>query len=61
MFNLQRPTSTNLLFSMPVADGVTAFPVFQVRVNDTNPVWIHCEQTVPKSHCGAGMHFVPNV
>lgn len=41
--------------SMPVAAGTTALPTFQVVVNDTNPVWVHCEQT---GHCGKGKHFL---
>lgn len=32
-------------------------PTFTVQVNDTQPIWVFCDQAsnTPKSHCGAGM------
>ncbi|KAF5393530.1 hypothetical protein D9757_000570 [Collybiopsis confluens] len=43
---------------MPVAsDSDPTLPNFVITVNDTNPIWIHCEQ---KGHCGAGMVFAVN-
>ncbi|KAJ3709821.1 Cupredoxin [Lentinula raphanica] len=42
----------------PVAsDSDPELPNFVITVNDTNPIWIHCEQ---KGHCGAGMVFAIN-
>ena len=38
-------------FSFPVAAEGGGLPSFQLTVKDTNPVWIHCEQT---GHCGKG-------
>jgi len=31
-----------------------------LTVNDTNPVWFYCRQTVPVSHCAMGMVFAIN-
>ncbi|KAJ3908083.1 Cupredoxin [Lentinula edodes] len=43
---------------LPVAsDSDPELPNFVITVNDTNPIWIHCEQ---KGHCGAGMVFAVN-
>ncbi|KAJ7578628.1 hypothetical protein C8J56DRAFT_353071 [Mycena floridula] len=34
---------------------------YTINVNDASvPVWFHCEQTNPKSHCAAGMVFAIN-
>ncbi|KAL0951022.1 hypothetical protein HGRIS_007763 [Hohenbuehelia grisea] len=45
---------------MPVADDATTFPVWNVTVNDTAPIWAYCRQKTPTSHCGAGMVFAVN-
>lgn len=29
---------------MPVADGVTTFPTWNITVNDTTPIWAYCRQ-----------------
>jgi plastocyanin len=42
---------------MPVADGVTTYPTWTVRINDTTPVWIYCKQG---NHCGQGMVLAIN-
>jgi hypothetical protein len=44
----------------PVADNATDFPTWNFTVTDTSPVWAYCRQTVPTSHCGAGMVFAIN-
>jgi len=41
----------------PVASETGPLPTFQIHVNDTNPIWVHCEQ---KGHCGQGMVFAVN-
>ncbi|TFK63702.1 hypothetical protein BDN72DRAFT_847335 [Pluteus cervinus] len=41
----------------PVAAGATTFPTFQIKINDTAPIWGYCSQT---GHCGAGMVFAIN-
>ncbi|KAL0947356.1 hypothetical protein HGRIS_013473 [Hohenbuehelia grisea] len=41
----------------PVAADATTFPTFQIKVNDTAPIWGYCEQV---NHCGAGMVFAIN-
>lgn len=42
----------------PVAsDSDPELPNFVITVNDTNPIWVHCEQT---GHCGQGMVFAIN-
>ncbi|KAF5345699.1 hypothetical protein D9758_013047 [Tetrapyrgos nigripes] len=47
---------------MQVASGSEGGPLpnWSVTVNDTNPVWIYCQQTMPKPHCGQGMVFAIN-
>ncbi|KIP12603.1 hypothetical protein PHLGIDRAFT_98049 [Phlebiopsis gigantea 11061_1 CR5-6] len=47
---------------MPVAANASAFPTWNVTVNDTNPLWFYCKQHSPdgSSHCGAGMVFAVN-
>jgi len=45
---------------MPVAANATEFPTWNFTVTDTSPVWAYCRQTVPSSHCGAGMVFAIN-
>ncbi|KAF7353650.1 Programmed cell death protein 5 [Mycena venus] len=40
-----------------VADNETDFPLAQLTVQDTNPIWIYCRQT---GHCGMGMVFAVN-
>jgi len=42
---------------MPVAAGSTAFPTFNLTVNDTAPTWAYCRQV---GHCGQGMVFAIN-
>jgi len=41
----------------PVGDGVTDFPTYTVRVNDTKPIWAYCRQA---NHCSSGMVFAVN-
>ncbi|THV05892.1 hypothetical protein K435DRAFT_960923 [Dendrothele bispora CBS 962.96] len=47
---------------MPVPEGSEGggLPNWSVTVNDTNPVWLYCQQTNPFSHCGKGMVFAIN-
>jgi len=48
---------------MPVAANVTSdFPTWTITVNDTQPIWVFCNQAanLPASHCGAGMVFAVN-
>jgi hypothetical protein len=41
-----------------VAANVTSnFPTFQIKINDTSPIWGYCGQT---GHCEAGMVFSIN-
>jgi len=42
---------------MPVADGATEFPTFNITVQDTAPIWAYCRQG---NHCGSGMVFSVN-
>jgi len=43
---------------VPVADSVTSgFPVAQLTVTDTSPVWVYCRQA---NHCQQGMVFAVN-
>ncbi|KAG9024968.1 hypothetical protein FS837_005130 [Tulasnella sp. UAMH 9824] len=42
---------------MPVAMEATEFPVYNVTVQTTDPIWIYCRQV---SHCGMGMVFAAN-
>ncbi|KAF8610513.1 hypothetical protein BDV93DRAFT_430391 [Ceratobasidium sp. AG-I] len=42
---------------MPVAADASAFPTYNVTVNDTAPAWAYCRQA---NHCGAGMVFAIN-
>ncbi|KAG9051483.1 hypothetical protein FS837_006659 [Tulasnella sp. UAMH 9824] len=42
---------------MPVAMDATEFPVYNVTVQNTDPIWIHCQQV---GHCGMGMVFAAN-
>ncbi|KDR70704.1 hypothetical protein GALMADRAFT_75810, partial [Galerina marginata CBS 339.88] len=41
----------------PVAADATEFPTFQIKINDTAPIWGYCGQT---GHCAAGMVFAIN-
>ncbi|KAK0486637.1 Cupredoxin [Armillaria luteobubalina] len=41
----------------PVAANATEFPTYQIKINDTAPVWGYCGQT---NHCGSGMVFSIN-
>lgn len=56
------PMSTSPPNSMPVDANATDFPVWNVTVNDTAPLWFYCRQHKPdgSSHCGAGMVFAVN-
>ncbi|KAI0757143.1 hypothetical protein C8Q80DRAFT_1132225 [Daedaleopsis nitida] len=47
---------------MPVDAAATEFPVWNVTVNDTTPIWFYCRQHKPdgSSHCGSGMVFAVN-
>lgn len=42
---------------MAVAADASAFPTFNITVNDTAPIWTYCRQA---NHCGAGMVFAIN-
>ncbi|CCO28080.1 hypothetical protein BN14_02072 [Rhizoctonia solani AG-1 IB] len=42
---------------VPVTADASAFPTWNVTVNDTAPVWAYCRQG---NHCGAGMVFAIN-
>ncbi|KAJ7460994.1 hypothetical protein B0H11DRAFT_2057691 [Mycena galericulata] len=42
---------------VPVAANETDFPLAQLTVKDTNPIWIYCKQT---GHCQQGMVFAVN-
>ncbi|KAJ7696375.1 Cupredoxin, partial [Mycena metata] len=45
----------------PVTNVSALLPTWTFTVADgTTPFWFHCEQTVPASHCGAGMVFAIN-
>ncbi|KAF9003040.1 Cupredoxin [Cyathus striatus] len=41
----------------PVAANATTFPTFQIKINDTAPIWGYCGQV---GHCAAGMVFSIN-
>ncbi|PPQ74708.1 hypothetical protein CVT26_007559 [Gymnopilus dilepis] len=41
----------------PVSANQTDFPTFQIKINDTAPIWGYCGQT---GHCAAGMVFAIN-
>jgi len=49
---------------MPVAANTSSnnLPTFSIVVNDTQPIWVFCDQAAntPASHCGAGMVFAVN-
>ncbi|KAI0725184.1 Cupredoxin [Fomitopsis betulina] len=45
---------------MPIANDSSTYPSFTVEVNNTDPIWVYCKQTDPKSHCAAGMVFSVN-
>ncbi|KAG8856059.1 hypothetical protein FRB96_006626 [Tulasnella sp. 330] len=48
----------NTGFGNPVDPTATSgFPTFDIIVKDTEPIWIHCEQT---GHCPMGMVFAIN-
>jgi len=42
---------------MPVAADATTFPTWTVRINDTTPIWVYCQQG---NHCGQGMVLAVN-
>jgi len=42
---------------MAVAADASAFPTFNITVNDTAPIWTYCRQA---NHCGNGMVFAIN-
>ena len=42
---------------MPVANGTTTLPTFNVTVKDGEPIWVYCRQD---KHCGQGMVFAVN-
>ncbi|CAE6481845.1 unnamed protein product [Rhizoctonia solani] len=42
---------------VPVTADASAFPTWNITVNDTAPVWAYCRQA---NHCGAGMVFAIN-
>lgn len=46
---------------MPITSETTPeFPNYTITVNDTNPIWAYCAQTVPRSYCSFGMVFSAN-
>jgi len=57
--NATAPQGFNSGF-MAVGADETDFPTWSITVNDTAPIWAHCGQTNPTSHCGAGMVFAIN-
>jgi plastocyanin len=72
IFNPKNHTVTQSSFDtpcVPLAGGFSSgfkpvasltdgeLPNFVITVNDTNPIWVHCEQT---GHCGQGMVFAIN-
>ncbi|EDR02304.1 uncharacterized protein LACBIDRAFT_169454, partial [Laccaria bicolor S238N-H82] len=42
---------------VPVGANATSFPTFQIKINDTAPIWGYCGQT---GHCQQGMVFAIN-
>lgn len=42
---------------MAVAADASAFPTYNITVNDTAPIWAYCRQA---NHCGGGMVFAIN-
>ncbi|KAK7694506.1 hypothetical protein QCA50_001692 [Cerrena zonata] len=55
--------AASTLASTPVpANQTDNFDTFTIVVNDTQPIWVTCEQAAgtAKSHCGAGMVFAVN-
>ncbi|CAL1696109.1 unnamed protein product [Somion occarium] len=44
------------------ANQTDNFDTYTIVVNDTKPIWVHCEQAAntPLSHCGKGMVFAVN-
>lgn len=42
---------------MPVDANATSFPSYTIQINDTNPIWVYCQQV---GHCGKGMVFSVN-
>jgi len=45
----------------PVSANATSTPTFEIRVNDSSPIWGYCRQTAtPKTHCQQGMIFAIN-
>ncbi|EJC98344.1 uncharacterized protein FOMMEDRAFT_37181, partial [Fomitiporia mediterranea MF3/22] len=46
----------------PVANEYGYLPTFEVTVNDTNPIWVFCQQINPPNptHCQSGMVFAAN-
>jgi plastocyanin len=48
---------TTVIFSLAVAADASAFPTFNITVNETAPIWAYCRQG---SHCGNGMVFAIN-
>ncbi|KAH9979701.1 hypothetical protein BJV74DRAFT_121937 [Russula compacta] len=47
----------------PVAIGTNdSFPTWNITVNSTNPIWVHCRQdaNTAASYCGKGMVFAIN-
>lgn len=46
------------IYSRPVgANDTSDFPTFDIKVNDTAPIWVYCAQT---GHCPQGMVFAVN-
>jgi plastocyanin len=43
---------------VPAGTPESAFPVYEVLVNDTNPIYAYCRQG---NHCGSGMVFAVNL
>ncbi len=53
------PPSSRLLPLDQCAYANRKAQMFSVTINDTNPIWLYCAQTV-KSHCQSGMVMVIN-
>lgn len=46
---------------MFIEPNSTTFPVWSITINNASaPLWFHCRQTNPESHCGHGMVFAIN-
>jgi len=58
----QKQGGFNSGFNPVPANQTSGFPTYTITVNDTQPLWVFCDQAAntPASHCGAGMVFAVN-